>query len=101
MWLIVMFDLPTVTNQEKRAAHKFRMGLLDVGFNMMQYSVYIRSLPGKESAEKYKKMLNPAVPIGGRVQFLMISDAQFENIETYYGATKQAPMKAQEQLLLF
>lgn len=101
MWLIVMFDLPTVTQIEKKLATRFRNILLDHGFSMAQYSIYIRCLPSKEASEPYKKMLIPQIPPGGRVQFLMISDKQFENISTYFGPLQKPSKKAPEQLLLF
>lgn len=41
MRLFVMFDLPTNTAAERKAAGKFRNFLLKDGFYMMQYSIYI------------------------------------------------------------
>jgi len=101
MWLIAMFDCPTVTAAEKKAAARLRNKLLDSGFSMVQYSVYFRFLPSKEASDPYKKKLVPLIPRGGRVQFLLISDKQFENISTYFGPLKEPPMKAPDQLLLF
>ena len=42
MWLYVMFDLPVGTKAERRAATRFRQSLLDDGFEMAQFSVYLR-----------------------------------------------------------
>lgn len=42
MRVIVFFDLPTLTNKEKRAYRAFRRYLLHEGFIMMQYSVYVK-----------------------------------------------------------
>ncbi|MGC6426759.1 MAG: CRISPR-associated endonuclease Cas2 [Akkermansiaceae bacterium] len=41
-WLMVAFDLPTKTKDERKRYTHFRKCLLDDGFLMMQYSVYIR-----------------------------------------------------------
>jgi CRISPR-associated protein Cas2 len=101
MRLIVMFDLPSSTAAEKRSAHRFRMGLLDAGFGMLQFSIYHRLLPGKEAAEPYKKTLIPLIPQGGSVHFLMISDRQFASILTFFGRKQKPPEAPQEQLLLF
>lgn len=101
MWLIAMFDCPSVTPIEKKAATRFRNTLLDAGFSMAQYSVYFRFLPSKEAADPYKKKLISLIPTRGRVQFLLISDRQFENISTYFGPLKEPPKKAPDQLLLF
>ena len=42
MWLMVMFDLPVVTNAEKREYVRFRKYLQKEGFMQLQYSVYAR-----------------------------------------------------------
>jgi CRISPR-associated protein Cas2 len=41
-WLIVLFDLPTDTKEERYQATRFRNRLLDLGYLMLQYSVYAR-----------------------------------------------------------
>lgn len=41
-WLVVMFDLPTLTPVERRNAALFRKRLLEDGYLMIQYSVYAR-----------------------------------------------------------
>ena len=40
MWMLVMFDLPVVQKNERKAAADFRHTLLDIGFEMSQFSVY-------------------------------------------------------------
>jgi CRISPR-associated protein Cas2 len=42
MWMVVMFDLPVVEKAERKAATAFRNTLLDQGFEMSQFSVYMR-----------------------------------------------------------
>jgi CRISPR-associated endonuclease Cas2 len=42
MWMVVMFDLPVVEKAERKAATGFRNALLDMGFEMSQFSVYMR-----------------------------------------------------------
>jgi CRISPR-associated protein Cas2 len=44
MRLIVFFDLPMVTKTEKRAYVQFRRFLLNDGYDMIQWSVYVRIL---------------------------------------------------------
>lgn len=42
MWIICMFDIPVRTKTEMRKATRFRNLLLDNGFVMKQFSVYIK-----------------------------------------------------------
>ncbi len=48
MWLICMFDLPVMTDSERKKASRFQNDLLDEGFEMAQFSVYMRHLPSRE-----------------------------------------------------
>jgi CRISPR-associated endonuclease Cas2 len=46
-----MFDLPVDTPGARRDYTKFRKGLLQDGFSMMQYSVYIRHCANEDNAK--------------------------------------------------
>ncbi len=85
MWMIVMFDLPTNTKKQRRSATKFREFLLDCGFTMTQYSIYIRLLSGKERARVLERKIGVHVPTEGSIQILCITDKQYENIKSYHG----------------
>ena len=50
MWLVVMFDLPVATKIERKLATQFRNNLLDMGFEMMQFSVYTKFCSSKSKA---------------------------------------------------
>ncbi len=39
MWVWVLFDLPVGTKAERKRATRFRNDLLDLGFEMVQFSV--------------------------------------------------------------
>ena len=41
-WLMAMFDLPVMTDKERKMASRFRNDLIDHGFLMIQFSVYAR-----------------------------------------------------------
>lgn len=42
MWVLVFFDLPTDTKTDRKNATKFRKNLLEDGFVMFQFSIYMR-----------------------------------------------------------
>ncbi len=100
MWAIIMFDSPVRFFNDRQAATKFRDYLLDEGFSMGQYSIYYRLLPGKESVESLKRRIRHNLPAHGVVQILVITDKQYENIQTFR-SRKDEPQKKAEQLLLF
>ena len=100
MWICVFFDLPVVEKKERKDAAKFRNLLLDNGFDMVQYSIYTRLFSGKDACKKYYRLIQNNLPKEGKVDILTVTDAQYANIISFNGRTKQEK-KSQEQLLLF
>lgn len=100
MWILVMFDLPTVTKEEQKRANEFRNSLLELGFQMTQYSVYIRACAGQEKMRVYSKYIEEALPQQGNVQIFCITDRQYSSSLHFIGKKKQKITKT-EQLLLF
>ena len=101
MWLLVMFDLPTVTKEEKREYARFRKYLLKEGFIQLQFSVYSKFCSSRENTVKYYRYIEAAVPPNGHVRLLMVTDKQFGEMVSLYGKTVQEIEKKPEQLLLF
>lgn len=101
LWIQVLFDLPTNTKKERKAASQFRERLLDLGFMMAQFSVYQRFCSGKEAAEKYIKKIEKLVPESGKVSILIFTDKQYENIITFNGKRQKENPKNPEQYELF
>ena len=77
MWIIALFDLPVMTKAERQKASKFRNYLLDLGFEMVQFSVYMKHCAGKEQAEVIQNRIKVEVPNYGNVKLLQITDKQF------------------------
>jgi CRISPR-associated protein Cas2 len=101
MWVAVMFDLPVVEKAERKAATNFRNALLDMGFEMAQFSVYMRFCTSQAQIETYCKRVENVLPEGGRVNILTFTDKQYERIVSYFGKAKQAAKKSPDQFDLF
>ncbi|WP_081910507.1 CRISPR-associated endonuclease Cas2 [Thermopetrobacter sp. TC1] len=101
MWMLVMFDLPVNTPQAQREATRFRQFLLDRGFEMNQFSVYMRFCGGQKTFEAHVKAIEQNLPSGGDVQILQITDKQYERIRVYSGQTRRQARKNPNQLALF
>ena len=98
---MVMFDLPVGSTEEKRQYSRFRKYLLREGFLQLQFSVYAKFCASRENSQKYYNYLQLAVPPGGKVRLLMITDKQFGEMVSLYGKTIEDVEKSPEQLLLF
>lgn len=101
MWVAVMFDLPVVKKAERKAATDFRKNLLDMGFEMAQFSVYMRFCTSQAQIDTYCKRVEWALPEGGRVNILTFTDKQYERILSYYGKSRQPAKKSPDQFDLF
>lgn len=101
MWMMVMFDLPVVEKAERKAATDFRKALLDYGFEMTQFSVYLRFCTSQAQVDTYTKRVEGVLPEGGRVNILTFTDKQYERILSFTGRAKQPPKEAPDQFALF
>ena len=101
MWLFVFFDLPTNTKAERKLASGFRKSLLQDGFVMMQFSVYIRECPSKEKINVHVKRVKSIVPEDGKVSILTVTDKQYGNIINMWSSNNSPPQEHQTQLMLF
>lgn len=77
MWVLVLFDLPTETKKQRKAASRFRKELLEDGFMMFQFSIYMRHCPSRENADVHIKRVRSRLPEYGKVGILRITDKQF------------------------
>lgn len=101
MWLFVFFDLPTNTKKERKAAARFRKDLMQDGFTMMQYSVYIRHCASKESAAVHLRRIEMKIPEKGQVSILAVTDKQYGQIINYWGKAEKPLPEGPKQLELF
>lgn len=100
LWMLVMFDLPVLTKQERKEANAFRNRLQNQGFERCQLSVYARWCPGKEVAQRHLKQIKGFLPEGGKVDIVTITDKQYENIITFV-SSRRTPRKKRDQYTLF
>lgn len=88
MRMLCLFDLPVDTAEEKKAYRIFRKNLIKEGFAMMQYSVYVRTCPNRDYANRLEKRIKKIVPLSGNVRLLVITEKQYEDIKILVGTKK-------------
>lgn len=101
MWILVFFDLPTETRTDRKVAARFRKELLNDGFGMFQFSIYMRFCASRENATVHIKRTQNALPKKGKVGIMQITDKQFGMIELFHGQKEVAPEAPSQQLELF
>src|SRR5574344_2883266 len=101
MWVLVLFDLPTATKKERKIYSDFRKKLLQDGFIMFQFSIYLRHCPSKENADVHIHRVKSQLPKYGHIGILEITDKQFGNMEIFFGKQPQEIPQIGQQLELF
>lgn len=101
MRIIVMFDLPMVTEKEKKTATKFRKYLLDDGFIMMQFSVYSRICKNNDDLNKHINRLKINAPKSGNIRLLQVTENQYNNMIMFSGEKSAEEDISIENLLVF
>lgn len=101
MWVMVFFDLPTETRQDRRNYTLFRKNLQRSGFMMLQFSIYARHCSSRENSEVHIRRVKQLLPPKGNVMLFTITDKQFGMIEFYHGKSRSAHPSTPRQLELF
>ena len=101
MWVLIFFDLPTETSEERKIASKFRKEIMQDGFTMFQFSIYLRHCASRENAEVHIKRTKDKLPNKGHIGIMCVTDKQFGMMEIFYGKKEQDLQTPLQQLELF
>ena len=77
MRLVLFFDLPTLTDKNRRDYNHFHKFLLKNGFIMMQKSVYTKLVINNVTSAAVKQRVRNNLPPEGIVELLEITENQF------------------------
>ena len=101
MWVLVFFDLPTETKAQRKIYARFRKDILKDGFQMFQFSIYMRHCSSRENADVHVKRVKKILPTKGHIGIMCITDKQFGMMEIFYGHSPTAPTAPIQQLEMF
>ena len=101
MWVLVFYDLPTETIQQRKDAALFRKHIMGDGFTMFQFSIYLRHCPSMDNALVHIRRLKSFLPQYGKVGILCITDKQFGDIQLFICKQEKNTAQPYQQLELF
>lgn len=101
MWIIVFFDLPVKKPAQRKSATQFRNFLLNDGYLMLQYSVYVRVCKGNEAVKKHIKRIQNHLPSEGSIRALQVTDKQYSRMRILLGNLTVEEQTGGDQLLFF
>ena len=101
MWVFVLFDLPTETAAERKIAASFRKKIMNDGFQMFQFSIYLRHCASRENADVHINRVRKLLPEKGKVGIMCVTDKQFGMMEIYHGKKITSAAVPVQQLEMF
>jgi CRISPR-associated protein Cas2 len=97
---MVMFDLPVKTKKQRSCATRFRVLLLDLGYQRAQFSVYVRFSPSVSSIIPTVGKIKKNLPAGGEVRIVTVTDRQWATALRFSNAKSEEPENAPMQLAI-
>ncbi len=85
MRILVFFDLPTETLEDRRNYRHFRNFLMSSGYIMLQESVYVKLALNKTVVDSSVAAIRNHKPPKGDVQILTVTEKQFARMEYIVG----------------
>ena len=79
MYLLIGFDLPRDTKDERKMANKYRTRLLELGFTMKQFSLYERYISDTQKKDKIISILKNEIPVTGKIALYVLPDEVNDN----------------------
>lgn len=100
MRVLVFFDLPVATGEQRRAYLKFRKFLLKSGFMMLQESVYCKLALNGTVVRGIVDNVHKNKPSGGLVQLLTVTEKQYAKMDIIVGEVKSNILDSDERLVI-
>ena len=100
MRVILFFDLPTETLEDKREYRNFRKFLIKKGFLMMQESVYCKLALNQTVASAVVTAVKNNKPKDGLVQLLFVTEKQFAKMEYICGERTSSIIDSDDKLVI-
>ncbi|MBQ8789852.1 MAG: CRISPR-associated endonuclease Cas2 [Ruminiclostridium sp.] len=100
MRMLVMFDLPVETNEDRRNYRKFRSMLMKNGFVMMQESVYCRMVVNHSVESAVIETIKKDKPPRGLVQVMSVTEKQFAKTVYIVGDSDRDVIDSDERLII-
>lgn len=100
MRVIVFFDLPVLTDKNRKDYRDFRKFLVKSGFLMMQESVYCKLVQNSTAADAILENIKKNKPSAGLVQLLKVTEKQYSKMEFIVGSNTTNVLDSDERLVI-
>lgn len=99
MRIVLFFDLPTLTEKNRKEYTRFRKFLIKTGFMMLQESVYVKLALNATTINTLMNNLEKNKPADGLVQVLLVTEKQYSKMYMLLGENKSEVLNSTERLV--
>lgn len=100
MRIIVFFDLPVQTGEDRRNYARFRKHLIKSGFVMVQESVYSKLVLNASVANAVIENVRKNKAPSGIIQMMMVTEKQYAKMEFVTGEAQSQVLETDERLVV-
>lgn len=100
MRVIVFFDLPVLTEKNRKEYRDFRKFLIRSGFLMLQESVYCKLAQNSTVADTIQENVRKNKPSAGLVQLLRVTEKQYAKMDFIVGESNSKVLDTDERLVI-
>ena len=100
MRILVFFDLPVLSLEQRRDFRSFRKFLIKDGFIMLQESVYCKMVLNESAAKAVVEQVKKNRPEDGLIQLLTVTEKQFSKMEYIVGEYKSEVLDSDQRLVI-
>lgn len=100
MRVLVFFDLPVLTEANRRDYRIFRKYLIKSGFMMIQESVYCKLAQNGSVADAMFENIKKNKPSEGLVQVLRVTEKQYNKMDFIVGENTGDVLSTDERLVI-
>lgn len=100
MRVLVFFDLPVLTEANRRDCRIFRKYLIKSGFMMIQESVYCKLAQNSSVADTLVENIKKNKPSEGLVQVLRVTEKQYNKMDFIVGENTGDVLSTDERLVI-
>lgn len=80
MRILLMFDLPSIDDYDKKDYRIFHKNLLKNGYYMIQYSIYIKTVNTYSKIKREIDKVKKFTPQKGNIRILWLTEKQYQDI---------------------
>ena len=99
MRIVLFFDLPTLTEKNRKEYTRFRKFLIKTGFMMLQESVYVKLALNTTTTNTLMNNLEKNKPADGLVQVLLVTEKQYSKMYMLLGENRNEVLDTTERLV--